>query len=190
MGNMELSKDNVDNIIKAYSIITNKYDNIFLYLYGTPSKENKNTIIELINKLSLEKKVILKGYAKRNEVPEILMNAFILVSSQPNTKRAEGGFPTKLGEYLAAGKPTLITDVGEISKFVTHNQNIFLAKPDNYLDYSEKIEFIINNYNYANEIALKGQQFLFQNYSHKAIGTQLANFIINTSNIYYNKKCN
>lgn len=188
MGNMELSKDNVDNIIKAYSIIADKYDNIFLHLYGTPSNENKKIINQLIKELSLENKITLKGYVKRKEVPDILMNAFILVSSQPNTKRAEGGFPTKLGEYLAAGKPTLITDVGEISKSVTHNQNIFLAKPDDYLDYSKKLEFIINNYNYANNIALEGQRFLFKNYSHIAIGTLLANFILNVLDIYYNKK--
>src|SRR5690554_3358648 len=49
MGNMELSKDNVDNIIKAFGILNSKYKNTVLQLYGSPSNETMIILKSIIN---------------------------------------------------------------------------------------------------------------------------------------------
>ncbi|HEY4324214.1 MAG TPA: glycosyltransferase [Mucilaginibacter sp.] len=177
MGNMELSKDNVDNIISAFKTISEKYDDLELHLYGPPSPNDLKRIAALIDKLELHTRVILKGKVSNDKVPGILLNSFILVSSQPPTKRAEGGFPTKLGEYMASGKPTLLTNVGEISKFVTDGVNCWLAIPNDPIDYGKKLEYIIDNYPEALKVGERARAYILENFDYNVQCIKLINFL-------------
>lgn len=179
MGNMELSKDNVDLIIKAFSIVIKKYSNINLHLYGQPSIKNKKYLINIINVLGIEDYVKFKGVVRNTDVPQILMNSYILVSSQPKTVRAQGGFPTKLGEYLSSGVPTIISNVGENAKHVKNNEHVFLVEPDNCSEYAKKIEYIIENYGKAKIISNQGRKYVFENYSNIVVCKKLAFFLRN-----------
>lgn len=177
MGNLELSKDNVDNIIKAYSLIVHKYVNIELHLYGEPSKENRIIIERLINELNLEKRISLKGRVNYIQVPQILVDSHILVSSQPKTLRAEGGFPTKLGEYLASGVPVLLSNVGEITKYVSDNHTVFICEPDSPIKFANKLSYILDNYEYAIEVGENGREFIRSNFSTSHIGKTFKKYL-------------
>ncbi|MEG2599618.1 MAG: glycosyltransferase [Muribaculaceae bacterium] len=178
MGNMELSKDNVDLIIKAYAALPGRIRNIHkLYLYGAPSNANKELILRLIKELSLEENVLFKGRACFDEVPRILKRATILLSSQPDTVRAQGGFPTKLGEYLLSGTPTLLTDVGENSKFVRDGIEVFFAKTNSVENYTQKIEYIIDNYVDVLAVAEHGKHYVENSFSHTKQGQRLFSFL-------------
>ena len=177
MGNMELSKDDVDNIIKSFHLVCDDFPDLELHLYGNPVPETMNTLTRLIDVLGLKDRVFLKGRVSNELVPEIIQNAYVLVSSQPDTKRASGGFPTKLGEYLSTGIPTLITDVGENAKYVNDKEHVFFAKPKNPEDYANCLNFILNNYKDALKVARNGQTFVYENYSHVIQGKRLIEFI-------------
>ena len=177
MGNLELSKDDVDNIIRAFAIVVQKYPDFRLWLFGPVHSENVFKLKNLIKKLNIEEKVEFKGQVSSLEVPSILANAHILVSSQPDTKRASGGFPTKLGEYLSTGVPSLFTDVGENSRYVKDGEHVFLARPENSKDYACKLFFIIENYESAVKIARQGKTFIQNNYSHLIKGKEILSFL-------------
>ena len=177
VGNMELTKDNVDNIIVALSKTKNK-DKCHLCLFGVPSQKDKLFLQKTIEQLNFQNKVSF-DFTPSEYIPKTLQEADILVSSQPDTKRAEGGFPTKLGEYLASGKPTLLTNVGEISKNFVHKKHLFLAEPDNPTDYADKLDYIIEHYENALEIAQIGKQYIAENFSHRKAGKEIINFINN-----------
>jgi glycosyltransferase involved in cell wall biosynthesis len=177
MGNMELAKDDIDNIIKAFSIIASEFEEISLHLYGGPKDETRDYLCKLINELKLKDRCFLKGKISADEVPYVLRNAHVLVSSQPDTVRASGGFPTKLGEYLTTGVPALITDVGENAKYVTDRTHLFFAQPGNPSAYSEKLKMILNNYTNALKVAKQGQEFVYNNFSHIVTSRKLLEFI-------------
>ncbi len=177
MGNMELSKDDVDNIIMAFSLIEKKYANLYLHLYGEPKYSTKKYLIDLVFSLKLQHKVIFMGKVASEEVPEILYKAHILVSSQPKTIRASGGFPTKLGEYMATGVPSLFTLVGENDRYVKDNVHLFFSEPNSPELYAEKLAFIMENYNYAKKIAENGKEFIKENFSQTVMGFKLIDFI-------------
>lgn len=182
MGNMELAKDDVNNIIKAFSMIAEEFKTLNLYLFGTPTADTKKKLENLILSLNLGKRVIMKGRVKGTEVPKTLKEAKILVSSQPNTVRASGGFPTKLGEYLASGTPALFTNVGENSKYVKNEVHIFFVEPENPHLYADKLKKILNNYKQSLSIAKKGKEFINENYSHTIQGKYLVDFLKKNKN--------
>ncbi|MCM1140273.1 MAG: glycosyltransferase [Muribaculum sp.] len=173
-GNLELSKDNVDNIILAFSKL--KHKNSILNLYGRPSNQDRKKILSLIKETGMTGKVLL-SYAQYDEIPNVLCNSHILVSSQPNTIRAAGGFPTKLGEYLMSGRPVLLTKVGEIDKYFTENVHLFFVEPDNSDAYSQKLDEIMDNYKDALIVADKGRNKIINEYSHIKAGEIINNFL-------------
>ncbi len=177
MGNMELAKDNVDLIINAFKLISDRFSDIDLLLFGSPSFSDYQRLKLTIYNLKLENRVKLMGRVNYNVVPEVLSNAYILVSSQPKTLRASGGFPTKLGEYLSTGVPTILTNVGEISHYITHGEHAWLTKPEDIDDYALKLSFIIENYDLAKEVAEKGRLLVYENFSPKTSTKGLFEFL-------------
>lgn len=180
-GNMEITKDNVDLIIKAFKYVNSKFPTYKLRFYGPVTNETSDYLNSIINFLNLNDSVFLMGRVDADLIPSILKKAKILVSSQPNTTRASGGFPTKLGEYLASGKPVLLTDVGETSRYVEDGSNIFLVEPENHEKYGEKLIFIIENYEDALKIAQNGKQLIHENFSNISQALKMLRFLLSLS---------
>lgn len=178
MGNMELSKDNVDNIIKAFAKILDIFPDLTLKLYG-PKNNDTPYLESLIHDLGLNDKVQLAGKVDYDDVPDVLMHSLLLVSSQPDTVRANGGFPTKLGEYLCAGTPTVMTDSGEISTYVKDAEQLWLVRPESVEEYAEKLIMIIGNYSEALAVAGRGRAYVMKNCSGVVVGKGLIDFLSN-----------
>jgi glycosyltransferase involved in cell wall biosynthesis len=177
MGNLALSKDNVDNIIEAFALIAPEFKDLELHLYGIPNDHDKKVLVELVKKLNLKEKVFFKGQVDSNLVPEILCNAKILVNSQPITKRAEGGFPTKLAEYLMTGVPSLFTDSGEISLYLKDGVHGYLVEPCNPNLYAAKMKYILTDYANAKNVASSGKIHVTDNFNSKKVTKQLLKFL-------------
>ena len=94
----------------------------------------------------------------------MLIQSSILVLPRPSSKQGEGGFPTKLGEYLATSNPVITTTVGEIPLYLKDNVNAFLIEPDNLTALVDKICFIINNPDFAKEVAKNGCETAKENF--------------------------
>lgn len=182
MGNMELSKDNVDNIIEAFARICDRYPKVDLHLYGSPAAADRMKIETLIVRKELSTRVFLKGRVDFFMVPNILYNATILVSSQPDTKRAEGGFPTKLGEYLATGKPVLLTDVGEISRYIQNEVHAYIVPPEDPEAYAVALSQILDNYASALAVGETGRKYLYNTFDYRIISRNLLRFLNRVKN--------
>lgn len=127
-GTFNNAKDGVDILIQAFAKIAQKYPDYHLYLagfwhYDVPMQE------DLIEKFGLKDRITYLGVLNKDQIPEFVCNSSILVLSRPDSHQAQGGFPTKLGEYLATGKPVCVTKVGEIPNYLEDNKSAFMADP-------------------------------------------------------------
>lgn len=68
------------------------------------------------------------GDVHRDKVPELLCRSKILALARPDNLQSEGGFPTKLGEYLSTGNLVIITDVGDIPFYLKDGESALIAK--------------------------------------------------------------
>lgn len=177
MGNMELAKDNVDNIIRAFAIIAPSFPGYELRLYGTPRREDRLTIESVIKETGTENQVRIMGRVDFEEVPQILVNAKLLVTSQPNTKRAEGGFPTKMAEYMMSKTPMLVTEVGEIGRYIEDGVNGFMVKPCNPVDYAKKMAYILTHPEESSKVAQRGYIYAQTNFCAKPVTKGMVEFL-------------
>lgn len=177
MGSLDLQKDNVDLIIQAFAKIKDNYPLLTFEIYGKANENEKQILQAYIMKYNLQNKVFLMGPVEFSKVPHILTTSKILVSSQKNTMRIQGGLSTKLGEYLVSGTPVLLSDVGDIKNQVQENKHLFLAPPNDVNAYADKLSFILDNYDFALSIAKTGRNFILKNFSHIEMGKKLHVFL-------------
>lgn len=64
------------------------------------------------------------------EVIRIMKDAVCLVLARPDSLQARAGFPTKLGEYLATGRPVVVTDTGETGRYLKDGENAYIVRID------------------------------------------------------------
>lgn len=170
------AKDGVDILIKAFAKVANKYPTLHLYLagfwhYDVPMQK------ELIKQLGIQDRVIYLGSLNKEEIPPFLCEAKLLVLSRPNSHQAQGGFPTKLGEYLATGNPVCVTGVGEIPNYLKDNVSAFLAEPGDVDSFAAAIDRALSNYKRAKEIGANGRKIAEENFSTDIQGKRLYDFL-------------
>ena len=98
------------------------------------------------------------GVLNKEQVPAFVCNANLLVLSRPDSHQAQGGFPTKLGEYLATGKPVCVTKVGEIPNYLKDNESAFMATPGDVDSFADAMDRALCNEEHAKAVALKGKE--------------------------------
>jgi glycosyltransferase involved in cell wall biosynthesis len=173
------NKDGVDYLIKAFKIFNNKYSNIKLYIIGDliDHKKEYQDLVILVERLQLTDYIVFTGRVNRDNIPEYLINAKALVLARPDNKQGEGGFPTKLGEYLATGNPVLVTRTGDIPDYLTDGINSFTAKPNDINDFADKLISIFDDYNKASIIGLKGKELTNTYFNANYQGSRLSKYL-------------
>ena len=73
-----------------------------------------------------------------------------------NSSFANAGFPFKLGEYLATGKAVIATDVSDVSHYLNHMEDVYLATSQSSKSIEEGIEYFLNNRDQMNLIGANG----------------------------------
>lgn len=158
-GTASNNKDGVDQLIKAFAIVTDKHSDYKLYIIGsTPSRDQKIGNYKLVEELKVEDGVVFTGMKSSNEIPRLLKNAEILALDRPNNIQAKYGFPTKLGEYLLTGNPVVVTNVGDIPLFLQDGVSALIAEPQNPQSFANKLCWAIDHPKEAKVIGEEGKR--------------------------------
>lgn len=129
----------VDILINSFARISNSFPGLTLYIAAFRGNDEAR-MLELINENKLTEKVIYLGSLERGQIPSFLYGAELLALPRPDSKQAQGGFPTKLGEYLASGRPVCVTSVGEIPEYLSDNESAFMAIPGDVESFAKSME--------------------------------------------------
>lgn len=176
-GGLTFSRDNIDVLIKAFVLISNKHPDVHLVVGGFCTEEERKQLEDLILDLKISSKVNLLEYLPRAEITSYIMHSDILVMVRAKDLETQASFPSKLTEYLVTSKPVISVNVGEISDYLTDGVNSFLVEPGNYIGLGEKIEYVLNNYELALEIAQRGKQLTNTIFNYNFQAKRMIGFI-------------
>lgn len=177
-GSLTILKDGVNILIESFNRISGKYPHINLVLIGKgDTVEDEMLIKDLVLKLNIEKRVIFLGQLPRTAIPPYLCNAKVLALARPESIIADAGFPSKLTEYLATGKPVVVTKVGEIPVYLTDSVNAFLSEPDNIDDFTKKMAYVLGNYEIASEVGRMGKELTLTIFNYCFQSKRMITFI-------------
>jgi len=157
VGVMSDQKDGVSILIKAFESIKNTFSTHKVYLVGGWNYDTP-IHLQLIKEYGLQDRVFWMKEFGRDQIPHIICNADLLVLPRPDSKQAQGGFPTKLGEYLATGNPVCATRVGEIPDYLVDNESVFFADPGSVESFAEAMVRALRDPENAKRVGANGRK--------------------------------
>ncbi len=129
---------NQELLIKAFSLLANKYKNWNVNIWGNPDKKYISVLKNLINKYQLKDRIIFKGTTK--EPLKELKNSDIFAF--PSLFE---GFPLALTEAMAVGLPSIgLKTAPAVNELIVNNKNGLLSE-DSSQDFASKLEELIIN---------------------------------------------
>lgn len=165
-GSISNYKDGVDILIKAFGLVAQRHPTIKLQIIGGfVSEDTKQGLHKLVEGLGLTGRVVFTGRVSALEMPKLLAHSAILALARPNNIQAQYGFPTKLGEYLCAGRPVVVTNVGELRLFLQDKDSCVYAIPDDVDSFAACLSWVIEHPNEAESIGRKGREVALNSFS-------------------------
>jgi glycosyltransferase involved in cell wall biosynthesis len=176
VGVMNDAKDGVNILIESFSALADENQELSLYLVGGWNYDTPQHL-KRIKELGLEKRIKWVGEYKREVIPSIIMNAILLVLPRPDSKQAQGGFPTKLGEYLATGVPVCATRVGEIPDYLIDKESVFFAEPNSIESFANAMRTALKNSSNASTVGNRGKEVAEKHFNKNIQSLKLYNFL-------------
>lgn len=93
----------------------------------------------------LRQAVIMTGVIDHEQVPGFLSVADVVVAPCPRTSTRFWGSPLKLFEYMAAGKPVVASQAGQIAEVIQDGVNGLLVEPGDVEGFANAILVILND---------------------------------------------
>ena len=174
------NRDGILDTVKSYKLYQDKMGEqaYKLWLIGDFDNLKNNSLVkEFIKSNDWYKDIVLKGLMPIENIPQILKNAECLITTA--REYTSGGFPTKLGEYLASGTPVVTTSAGEVACYLVNGKNALVSNPGDITDISNNLIFVHTNKVKAIEIAQKGGALVRETFSAETYVDNLLKFIQN-----------
>lgn len=127
----------VEELIDTFSLALQEVPDLYLLLIG--DSELKPFLENYVRKKGLENRVIFTGMIPFNEMPDYLSACDIFASYFNYKDKIPHNCSMKHLEYLAMGRPTIATDIGNINFAIEHNKNGFLVKQGDIEGFAEYI---------------------------------------------------
>lgn len=145
------SQKNQKMLIKAFSMIADSYPEHNLLIYGVGPLEQE--LRELISKLHLEERVILKGLT--TDAPSVLAATGIFVLSSDYE-----GMPNALMEALAIGVPCIATDCpcGGPRVLIDNGVNGLLVPVGDKEKMAETLSALLDNVELAKKLSVNARE--------------------------------
>lgn len=177
-GTLYEQKDGILGMLEAFGKATQKSEKAIHFIStGTPNKSpHYHDIERIIKEYQLEDNVTFTGYLSNEELKDYLSKAsLVIINKYPNQQNTYC-FSTKLGEYLAAGKPIIITRVGEAMNWLEDGESAYTIEPNNTDLLAKTIVDAFNNPKKRKMIGIKGQKVCKDNFDYTKYGYPLKQF--------------
>jgi glycosyltransferase involved in cell wall biosynthesis len=165
-------------LLKAFAIIKNRFPSAVVVIAG------RGGLLDKLQKesadLNIQNNIRFLGF--REDIHDLLqaMDVFVLPSISE-------GLPLSALEAMASKKPVVATDVGGMPEVVMNGQTGFTVPSKNPKSLAEKIMFLLENKNLADEMAEKSRNRVEKEF---ALENMVSRYQELYDNIFESGRCN
>lgn len=167
----------VEFLLKAFDQLMQAGINVKLVIVGSAvDKANEKYLREIVQQSKHGENVTFTGYVSETVLREMYGGATVLAIPLPAGERSDARFPTKIGEYLAAGRPIVTTAVGDIALYLQDGKTAFIAEPDSIGAYAEKLSEALRA-EQASMVGLAGRNVAISEFDPNKHGLRIIEFL-------------
>jgi len=170
------SKDGIGDLMTAFARVAEHVPDVVLRLVGDTEYASASTIPlyrELAYELGIADRVDFTGLVPRREIPRYLAEASVLVLARPLNHQTDAGLPTKVGEYLAAGRPVVVTRTSDIAEYVRDGESAYLVPSDDTDALAAKLRQVLGDPDAAMRVGSVGRRVARERFDYRVTGRAL-----------------
>lgn len=176
-GSLNEMKDGLGCLIRALSSLQHSAEFRLRVIAGPHTDAEAEAILAAIRDGGLEGMVDVEGPIPPMEVHRRLSACDVLVLPRPVSRQAEAGLPTKLGEYLASGRPVITTAVGVIPRLIEPGVEAEVIAPNDVAQLSGALGRMLESPGRREEIGRAGRRLAHRLWDPKAAALRLSRFV-------------
>jgi glycosyltransferase involved in cell wall biosynthesis len=169
-----LAHREIDHLLDSSSAVVAQMPEFKLTIYGDSSADARETLAQTVEDRGLAGVVALEPPVSPTAVPEVLGRADLLLLPRSSGEFSAAGFPNKLGEYLASGRPVVVTRVGDIPKYLTDGESAFLVEPDDNAAFAEAVVRVMSSPELVGAVGAEGRRVAENNMRADVVAERLA----------------
>jgi len=127
----------------------------------------------LAREAGLEGRCLFTGHVSLSEVIDLLNAADILVMPKIRHPMNDVASPIKIGEYLAAGRPVVMSVICELEEHLVDRENAMFVEPGNVEALADALLEIINDGALQRRLAENGRQAALRLFDYRSIAGQI-----------------
>lgn len=172
----------VRDLVKAFSFLLNKREDVHLLLVG--NGPDFNFINKLIDEFGLKKKVTMTGMIPSEKIYDYYKAIDIFIIPRPSTIETETAVPLKVFESMAAHKTIIATRVGGLSEVIGDGVNGILVSPGNPEELGQSIHQLLINKNLRIRLSENAYKTVKDKFQWENSSKKLFNLYENCINSY------
>jgi glycosyltransferase involved in cell wall biosynthesis len=161
-------QNDLDIIIRSFALAKKEIPNSILLIVGEPQKWTRR----LAANYGVMDSYIEVGRCSDELLPQYLACADVFVLPLDKNLANETRWANKFGEYLASGRPVVISNVGDQAAIVRQHK-VGLVADNSIIDFSKKIQLILRNKGLSEKMGQKAAETACKHFSWKIMAEKL-----------------
>lgn len=151
------------SVIETFAAIAAEFPGLRLQLVGGSRRAAaEGELRALAQRLGVAERVEFAGKVPREELIRLLRTARVLVLPRSADAAAEAAaaaaLPTKVGEYLAAGRPAVVSATGDIPAYLTDGVDAYLAPSTDIDAFTARLRYALSHPDEADMVGMRGRE--------------------------------
>jgi glycosyltransferase involved in cell wall biosynthesis len=157
-----------DFALSAFVTVSQQMPDARFLLLGTKTE----SLGRVINKLSLSGRVIVTGWRPQQELIHFLSSTDVFVLPMRDNPVNQARWPNKIGEYMATGRPTVCSQVGDVAELVGR-EHIGLAVKNDPVGFGTAILELLKDDRLADDMGRRARRVAERQFDVAVQGSQI-----------------
>jgi len=171
VGFMGTFQGDLDIVVRSFSLLKKELPECYLLVIGTPLP----AVRKLVQEYGITDRYIEAGRCPDELLPHYLASTDVLALPLKENLFNETRWPNKIGEYMACGRPVVVSDVGDVADLVREHQTGLTAKNEE-ADFSGKLRTLLSDPELAEKMGSRARQMACEQYSWASQAAKLERF--------------
>ena len=171
------------SVVEAFGAIADEFPGLRLQLIGGSQRPDaEGELRALAGRLGVADRVDLRREGATRGADQAPVHGTSARSCRGRRERraefaAAAALPTKVGEYLAAGRPVVVAAAGDLPLYLTDGVDAFLAPPTDTPAFVERLRYALSHPEEAEAVGLRGRETARRSFDPAVHGARILAFI-------------
>jgi glycosyltransferase involved in cell wall biosynthesis len=167
--------EGLKDLMQAARILKDRGEDFMLTISGKAHLGHRSDNVQaLIAEYGLADRVIETGWLSSEEVIAVMSAADVLTAPKIDHQVNRAGVPAKLAEYLALGRPVVVSRVGDIPIYLQDGHDAILCEPGRPESLANALQQALSNDELSRRVSRNARQTAQEQFDYRHIGAMIA----------------